>query len=91
MFDKYINYWMEQKIKAGKEGNQPMRQIAKLMLNSLYGKFGSRCKGKSKIPTLDENGIPADADERVRIAGKIIEEAAKYGNRIIRLKDGKII
>lgn len=29
--------------------------------------------------TLDESGIPADADGRVRIAGKIIEEAAKYG------------
>ena len=29
--------------------------------------------------TLDENGIPADADGRVRVAGKIIEEAAKYG------------
>ena len=29
--------------------------------------------------TLDEDGIPADADGRVRIAGKIIEEAAKYG------------
>ena len=29
--------------------------------------------------TLDEDGIPSDADGRVRIAGKIIEEAAKYG------------
>lgn len=29
--------------------------------------------------TLDEEGIPADVDGRVRVAGKIIEEAAKYG------------
>lgn len=29
--------------------------------------------------TLDENGIPDDAEGRVRIAGKIIEEAGKYG------------
>lgn len=36
MFDAYINYWTEQKIKAGKEGNKGKRQIAKLMLNSLY-------------------------------------------------------
>lgn len=35
-FDNYINYWMEQKIIAGKEGNLGKRQIAKLMLNSLY-------------------------------------------------------
>lgn len=36
MFDEYINYWMEQKIKAGKEGNLGMRTLSKLMLNSLY-------------------------------------------------------
>lgn len=29
--------------------------------------------------TLDEDGIPSDAAGRVRIAGKIIEEAKKYG------------
>ena len=29
--------------------------------------------------TLDEEGIPNDADGRVRIAGKIIKEAEKYG------------
>ncbi len=29
--------------------------------------------------TLDENGIPNHAEERVEIAGKIIREAAKYG------------
>ena len=29
--------------------------------------------------TLDEEGIPADADGRIRIAEKIIAEAGKYG------------
>lgn len=57
MFEQYINYWMEQKIKAGKEGNQPMRQIAKLMLNSLYGRFGLSINARQKYPYLDENGI----------------------------------
>lgn len=36
MFDDYINYWTEQKIKAGKEGNLGKRTLSKLMLNSLY-------------------------------------------------------
>ena len=36
LFDNYINHWMEEKITAGKEGNKGKRQIAKLMLNSLY-------------------------------------------------------
>lgn len=57
MFDEYINYWMEQKIKAGKEGNQPMRQIAKLMLNSLYGRFGLSINARQKYPYLDDKGI----------------------------------
>lgn len=57
MFDEYINHWMDQKIKAGKEHNQPMRQIAKLMLNSLYGRFGLSTKAQRKEPYLDEDGI----------------------------------
>lgn len=36
MFNNYVDYWTEQKIAAGKEGNKGKRQIAKLMLNSLY-------------------------------------------------------
>ena len=36
VFDEYIDYWTEEKITAGKEGNKGKRQIAKLMLNSLY-------------------------------------------------------
>lgn len=56
-FDEYINYWMEQKIKAGKEGNAPMRQISKLMLNSLYGRFALSPKAGKKAPYLDENEV----------------------------------
>lgn len=55
-FDDYINYWTEQKIQAGKEGNAPQRQIAKLMLNSLYGRFGISGKSRRKEPYL-EDGI----------------------------------
>ena len=57
MFDAYIDYWMEQKIRAGKEGNQPVRQIAKLMLNSLYGRFGLSIVARQKYPYLDDNGV----------------------------------
>ena len=56
-FDTYINRWMKQKIKAGKEGNAPLKIIAKLMLNSSYGKLGSSCEGRKKQPYLDEKGI----------------------------------
>lgn len=41
----------------------------------LIQKYGGAVVGL----TLDERGIPATADGRVEVAGKIIEEAAKYG------------
>lgn len=55
IFKSYINYWNELKVKATKEGNKPLRTIAKLMLNSLYGKFAASPEGRSKIPYLDNN------------------------------------
>lgn len=55
IFKSYIEYWNELKVKATKEGNKPLRTIAKLMLNSLYGKFAASPEGRSKIPYLDNN------------------------------------
>ena len=55
IFKRYIDYWNELKVKATKEGNKPLRTIAKLMLNSLYGKFAASPEGRSNIPYLDNN------------------------------------
>lgn len=57
MFNSYIDYWNNIKIKATEEGNKTMRTIAKLMLNSCYGKFASSTRTSSKIPYLKEDGI----------------------------------
>lgn len=56
-FDNYIDYWTDQKIQAGKEGNQPQRQISKLMLNSLYGRLGISGKARQKAPILSDDII----------------------------------
>lgn len=56
LFTKYVDYWTEQKIKAGKEGNKGKRQIAKNLLNSLYGKFGVSPKSSKKLPFYREDG-----------------------------------
>lgn len=53
MFKDYIDYWSH--IKETSTG--AMRQLAKLMLNSLYGKFATNPKSKKKIPYLDDDGI----------------------------------
>lgn len=52
LFREYIDYWYDVKSK----NTGAMKQLAKLMLNSLYGKFGSNPLGKNKIPELDEDG-----------------------------------
>lgn len=49
MFKEYIDYWMH--IKETTTG--ALRQLAKLMLNSLYGKFATNPKARRKIPYLD--------------------------------------
>lgn len=54
IFAEYIDYWYSVKTEAKKTGNKGMEKIAKLMLNSLYGKFGARMRGRSKIPYYDE-------------------------------------
>ena len=57
LFNEYIDYWTEVKIRAGKEGNSALRFIAKRMLNSLYGKFGTNPNATQKVPFLTEDGI----------------------------------
>lgn len=57
IFDDYLNYWIGEKIRADKEGNKGLRQIAKLMCNSLYGKFASSGTNDIKIPTINDGVV----------------------------------
>ena len=52
-FKKYIDYWMH--IKETTKG--ALRQLAKLMLNSLYGKFATMTRRAKVTPYLDDEGI----------------------------------
>ena len=54
IFTGYITYWTNKKIEAKKNDNSALYRIAKLMLNSLYGKFGLNPRVRSKYPTIDE-------------------------------------
>jgi DNA polymerase type B, organellar and viral len=40
LFKKFVDKYTQMKIKAEKEGNNALRTIIKLILNSLYGRFG---------------------------------------------------
>ncbi len=63
MFDEYIAQW--RRIKESSQGG--IRQIAKLMLNSLYGKFGTNIDVTPKVPVFDDDRVKlviGDYEER---------------------------
>lgn len=52
LFDRYIDHW--QAIKQNSKGAR--RQMAKLKLNNLYGKFAQSSDSSYKIPSLADDG-----------------------------------
>ena len=55
IFKDYIDKWITRKNEATISKNSGQRQIAKLMLNSLYGKFATRLTAISKNPYLEND------------------------------------
>ena len=53
LFTEYIDKWIKVKNEATITGNKGIRQVAKIMLNSLYGKFATSLDVQSKIPYLE--------------------------------------
>ena len=87
LFKDYIDKWIKIKIESTINENKPMRTLAKLMLNSLYGKFAVNPKVKSKWPYLNDEGIvkyelAKEFDKRrpiyIPIASFITAYARKY-------------
>lgn len=52
LFGEYVEHWGS--IKRASKG--PKRQIAKLMLNNIYGKFATNPDVTPKVPVMDEGG-----------------------------------
>ena len=85
LFTEYINYWSDKKIEAKKDNNTALYRIAKLMLNSLYGKFGLNPDVRGKYPYLNEDGIikyslyPAEIRDSIYIpVASFITSYARY-------------
>ena len=57
LFTEYIDKWIKVKNDATISGNKGMRQVAKIMLNSLYGKFATSLDVQSKIPYLEDDVV----------------------------------
>ena len=57
LFTKYIDKWIARKNEGTITGNKGIRTSAKLMLNSLYGKFATSLEIQEKIPYMGEDEI----------------------------------
>ena len=64
LFTKYIDKWIGIKNEATLNGNKGIRQVAKIMLNSLYGKFATSLDVQSKIPYLDNDVVKYKLGEK---------------------------
>ncbi|MBR2651933.1 hypothetical protein IKD56_00840 [bacterium] len=72
IFDEYISKWYERKKKASIEKNKGQRTLAKLMLNSLYGKFATSLDATSKIPYLEDDIVHYKLGEKEEKEGLYI-------------------
>ena len=64
LFTTYIDKWITVKNESTISGNKGMRQVAKIMLNSLYGKFATSLDVQSKIPYLENDIVKYRLSEK---------------------------
>ncbi|MEM0220171.1 MAG: DNA polymerase [Thermoproteota archaeon] len=73
IFKDYVDYFYNIKLEAEKQGDKLTRNFAKLMMNSLYGKFGQRVRELTEItyPTIMKYGsitaVDLDTQEKYKI------------------------
>lgn len=63
IFKTYVEYWTEKKIEAKKDHNGAKYIISKLMLNSLYGRFGLNPMSRTKKPYLKEGVLKFELND----------------------------
>jgi len=64
LFTDYIDKWIKVKNEATISGNKGMRQVAKILLNSLYGKFATSLDVQGKIPYLENDIVKYKLGEK---------------------------
>ena len=69
LFTEYIDKWIRVKNEATISGNKGIRQVAKILLNSLYGKFATSQDVQEKIPFLDGDVVKYRLGEKEKKDG----------------------
>ena len=86
LFTNYIDKWSNNKIQAKKDGNHGLYLISKLFLNSLYGKFGTDTRVRSKIPYLGEDNEIHYKDGKAEIKNGVYIAMASFITSYARKK-----
>jgi hypothetical protein len=81
IFKEYIEYWMKVKKDADRDHDDAMRMIAKLFLNSLYGKFSSKWFKPSSYPVF-RNGVLGHSKTKDWKDMTIDEQDEAYNNQV---------
>lgn len=63
LFQSYIKHWNDVKVQATIEGNEGLRSIAKLLNNSLYGKFATNPVCQNKVPVMVDGIVKYTKEE----------------------------
>lgn len=90
IFDKYVDFFYALKEQYSREGNKTWRTIAKLFLNSLYGKFGQLMPHRIKTGEDDTQEVwrlkHIDLDD-----GRRFQEIGWFGEVFEEWKDGETV
>jgi hypothetical protein len=57
IFEEYVTFFYNERLKAKENKDKVSDELIKIMLNSLYGKFGQRLRKNEIIGTADNNDI----------------------------------
>ena len=77
LFKEYVDFFYTQRLRFKKEGNAQFSYFAKLLMNSLYGKFGQRLTEFSvagynpKLP--DQGGTTYDLFTKLQVKYRVID------------------
>ena len=89
-FERYINFFNEVKISSELAGNKVWRMIAKLFMNSLYGKFGQLAPNRIKVGEIADKSVwrlpIVDIDD-----GTHYQEIAWYGTVYRENREGETV
>lgn len=78
IFTNYIDHFYNARIKAREEGNPVLDKVYKLMLNSLYGKFGQLKREFIEVGECDTSLNSAETINDIDEEGNLLEVNMRY-------------